>query len=152
MEQGYTYAAQVRAGAHANGPRGSLSTYSDLEEFFVKHGGELLDGAWIVDGRKMDDDAAFRTAIHGPMIDQRAGVDDTWSGKRYRPPSDPVGALVASVVAGNAGIGHLVLEQAEDRDEPGPLDRVPPADMARIWREAGARIGRWIGGQVVWQD
>ena len=73
-----------------------------------------------------------------------ADVDATWDGNHYDMPDDSI----SSLIIGNYGMTGLAAQHSTVTDKPGPFDMVPPSYVAREWQTVGARIGRWIDGEV----
>lgn len=153
-----TYAAQVQAGAYLQYQRPpdahswstGVSGIGSLEQAIAEHGGEFAEGAWIVDAREVPWDDCYRVSVHGPMFDHRAGVDDTWQGDHYQLADDLTGSAFTATIVANYGMTGLALEQLAANHRPGPFDQVPPATLAAMWREVGAKVGRWYAGEVQW--
>lgn len=151
-----TCVKQIAAGAHADGcgeggGQASLSSYGSLEELLASHGDEIVEGAWVVDGRSVTITDAYRVSMHGPMTDGKAGVDDVWGGDHYDLPT----GFFPDVILDNYGMGGMATAQraakATGHSRPGPFDQVPPSKAAELWAEVGATVGRWRNGQVEWQ-
>jgi hypothetical protein len=75
---------------------------------------------------------------------------DVPEGKLDRCPMPSFG--MAQAMEGNTFGSLLALQQAHNAAShaPGPLDYVSPADYTRWWRLRGARTGRIVKGEIVW--
>jgi hypothetical protein len=106
-------------------------------------GQHIPDGCPVIDKREARD--LVRAAIMGPMVNVDLADDGV---DRCPVPS----AMMAEALAGNQ-YGTLVTAQAVHRATsaaPGPLDRVSTAVYVEFWRAAGARIGHYQAGRIVW--
>ena len=118
------------------------------------HAAEPGDGLVIPDGTPAVDkqDAVetsegFSWVFRSPMVD----VDLPDGG--YAPCPTP-SAIFAEAVSGNS-FGGLLAAQSASRlsdESRGPLDFVSVSEYVDGWRIAGARIGKYADGQIVWDD
>lgn len=107
----------------------------------------IPDGTPVIDKRPaVKTDRGYRWAIRGPMVDV-----DLQDGDTDRCPEP--GPMFAEAVADNWFGALLSLQSASrDADEArGPLDSVSTAEYVRGWKEHGARIGQYVGGEIVWE-
>jgi len=95
--------------------------------------------------RAVDTVDGFRMVIRGPMVD----VDLPTGEIAYCPTPSPIMAGAMMGDNGNA-FGQLLALQAVT-EKPGPLDSVCIAEYLERWREAGARIGRYLSGKITWE-
>jgi len=114
------------------------------------HSGYVVpDGTYAIDSRSaVDTDKGFHMAVSGPLVNV-----DLEAGKVERCP-EPSSLLVAGVADNSYG-GMLALQKAHRAtapEAPGPLDGVDIETYVRMWRDAGARIGRYHDYKIVWDD
>ena len=119
------------------------------------HAARCDDGRTIPDGCPVIDmlpavqtAEGVRWVIRGPMVNV-----DLPDGEISRCPQ-PSDLLASALVAAGGELGVLLVLQAGQRangQQPGPLDSVSVDDYVRGWRAVGARIGRYLGDQIVWE-
>src|SRR5205823_1607301 len=108
--------------------------------------GELVEGGYVLDKR-----AALEKrpglAVLSPMCrgDLAAGQRDPFGGAE--------GSLVARAIASDpenpaSGLARLALAAPHC----GAFDDVAPDIFAAWWRAHGARVGRRLGEEIVWED
>lgn len=112
---------------------------------FPPDGCPVIDKCPAVDAGK-----GTSLAIRGPMVDV-----DLEPGQVDRL-QDLSGNLMVHAMASEPGnqYGRLALMQMaarQTRQEYGPLDHVDIATYVRLWRVAGARIGHYQFGRIVWE-
>lgn len=70
------YLYEIHNGAHSlatdvDGGKTHITYYAHLEHVLSESGKTLADGCWVVDGRMVDSDKAFKEAVTGPIVDNR---------------------------------------------------------------------------------
>lgn len=70
------YLFEIHNGAHSlatdsDGGKVRITYYMHLEHVLSESGKTLAEGCWVVDGRMVASDAAFKECITGPMADNR---------------------------------------------------------------------------------
>ncbi len=126
------------------------SGYGSPERPHAAEGKAFPDGTPVIDKRPaVENGNGTRQAISGPMVnvDLEPGEVDAC------PEPSPIFATAMLQDSGNQ-YGSLLALQAGARvteAQYGPLDSVDTATYVRLWREAGARIGQYIGGVIVWE-
>lgn len=134
------YVGQYLAGGFAGGtyyldgkPSGSTSTsgFRDLETAIAECAERLAEGAYVFDKREVPAAIGIRAVVGGPMgkADLPPMTIETWEETiTFESPA-------AACDSGKIKSSTFVSLDIE----------------AEYWRRLGARIGRWIGGKVVWQ-
>ena len=107
----------------------------------------IPDGCPAIDMRPaVESGDGVKLAISGPMVNVDLADDDV---DRCPEPS----ALMGVAMAGNAYGTMLAVQKVSrlaDPVKPGPLDKVSVKVYIGLWRDAGARIGHYMGGSIVW--
>lgn len=109
----------------------------------------IPDGTIAIDKRPaLKTEAGVSWVFKGPMVN----VDLQDGDCSECPEPSPI---FAGAVAGNE-FGSLLALQASHRNAgkktPGPLDFVSVNEFVAGWRALGARIGRYVAGQIIWED
>ena len=113
----------------------------------------IPDGVIAIDKRPaIDTQEGFAWVFRGPLVDV-----DLSSGKVSACP-DLADSIVASAVRSDPGNVHGTMADLHDAvkkqtpNQPGPLDYVDIWAYVDGWRRVGARIGQYVGGEIVWED
>lgn len=108
--------------------------------------GEILDGCPVIDKREaVETPRGYAWVFAGPMVnvDLPAGSVDRLG---------PVCPIMAQAMGENPYGGMIAMHEATRTEtRPGALDTVSTEEYIAGWREAGARIGRYEGGVIVWE-
>src|SRR5262249_8926967 len=111
---------------------------------------DFPDGTPVIDmNPAVDTDAGFTMAVQGPMVNV-----DLQPGETDACPNLETSIVANAMLADGNSLGGLVAMQTLSRrlkTKYGPLDHVDTLTYVGLWREAGARIGQYVKGQIVWE-
>lgn len=135
------------AGEYGDKRGHSISGYDS--EFTRDWIDRCAEGCYVVDMQPLFEADNFASLVWGcPLTDVTLGDEEV--DRLNVLDEGGVPSLVAATVAGNyfgaAGISALM----HKGPEPGPFDNVSPAAWWRYWRDNGAKVGRILGGEIVW--
>lgn len=125
------------------------SGYGTPESPHAAKPAEIPDGTPVIDIRDaVETKAGYSWVFCGPMLnpDMPDGAID------YCP--EPSG-IMANAMAETSYGGLLTIQKVQRSAEPkaaGALDHVGIADYIAGWRQRGARVGQYVGGQIVWDN
>ena len=124
----------------------SVTTYDRKIENFLD---QLVEGAWVCDKYECDD---VMFVVRGPMCDTSLEDDEVSS----LSDDDITNSLFAQAVMSQPGNGFgdmLKLDAAQKKAgrKYSSLDQVSMKEYCRLWKEKGARIGRFFNGEIVWE-
>lgn len=109
---------------------------------------DSAEGCRVIDKMPaIENGEGVKMAICGPMVNVKldAGAID-----RCPEPSD----VMVAAMAGNefGALATMQVAQRATKQQYGALDSVDVETYARLWKEAGARLGRVKDNAIVWED
>lgn len=109
---------------------------------------DSAEGCRVIDKMPaIDHGDGVKMAISGPMVNVKLDA-----GEIYRCP-EPSAVMVAAMAGNEFGtLATLQTAQRATKQQYGALDSVDVETYARLWKEAGARLGRVHQNAIVWED
>jgi hypothetical protein len=131
---------------------GTLSGYDDPSSFITamkagRHVERDLEGAPVVDIREAIDRNPG-LAYRAPMCGYDLEGDEV---DRCPEPSDIMATAMREQGGSFGALLGLQALQSKVSKEPGPLDQVSPKRLVDYWKGHGARVGRIIGNEIIWE-
>lgn len=124
----------------------SVTTYDRKIENYLDR---LVEGAWVCDKYECED---IMFVVSGPMCDTSLGDEEVKEFSENLEDSPFAQAVMSQ--PGN-GFGDMLKLDAAQRkagkQQYSSLDQVSMREYCRLWKEKGARIGRFFNGEIVWE-
>lgn len=123
----------------------SVTTYDRKIENYLDR---LVEGAWICDKYECED---IMFVVRGPMCDTKLADDEVSE------MPDISNSCFAQAVMSQPGNGfgdmlRVAEAQKKAKTKYSSLDSVSMKEYCRLWKEKGARIGRFLNGEIVWEE
>ena len=120
--------------------------YGTPEKPHAAAGKDIPDGTPVIDNRAaIDTDKGFGWVFAGPMVD----VNIPWGAVSKCPAPTP--EMATGLQGAFATLAGLHLAARQEKASAGPLDMVSVEEYVNGWRDHGARIGRYQGGNIEWE-
>ncbi len=125
----------------------TCSGYGNPDRPHAAEGKDIPDGTPVIDKRKaVDTPEGYSWVFKGPLVNVNLPDGEAC----YCPEPSPI--LAAGVSGSYVGLLGLQAASRATQATRGPLDEVSVSEYVRGWKEHGARIGEYQGGQIVWSE
>lgn len=124
----------------------TISGYGSPERPHAAEGKDIPDGTPVLDVRAATETPeGFAWVFRGPMVDVKLPDGS------YEPCPQPSEVMLGGLEGSFGAVAAMQVVSRAKREPRGPLDFVSVSEYVQGWREHGARVGKYVGGVIVWE-